>query len=415
MFSSAARASGFGRRLYRRALPLLLPAALLLWAAPGAGAASRIYWGDCNSNTISSANLDGTGHGSDLNTTGATTDCPQGAGMDLLTGKIYWGNVLTNSATAGVSFANLDNTGGGGDLDTSGATAPNGPVGVATDPANGKIYWGDLFNPEAVSFANLDDTGSGGDLSTTGATVNGVIGVVVDPATGKIYWANNNGNTISFANLDGSGGGGDLNTTGATVNNPEGVAIDSANGKIYWGNFGDDTHPISFANLNDTGDGGNLNVSGATPGGADGVAIDPHGGKIYWANFNGDTISFAKLDNTGGGGQVNTTGASTPDGPAMPGLLKTPLFTAKPVISGGSTVGSTLSCSTGAWAPDLIESFLYQQPVSFGYKWRRSGGAISGASSSSITASRAGSYKCVVTATNQAGSTTNASALHTVS
>jgi hypothetical protein len=151
------------------------------------------------------------------------------------------------------------------------------------------------------------------------------------------------------------------------------------------------------------------------PGNASGVAIDPAGNKVYWANFDGDTISFAKLNGSGGGGQLNITGATTPNGPALPALLKTPLATARPVISGGSTVGSTLSCSTGAWAPDLIESFLYQQPVSFGYKWRRNGGDIAGATGNSITASRAGAYSCVVTGANQAGSTKQVSASDTVS
>jgi hypothetical protein len=237
--------------------------------------------------------------------------------------------------------------------------------------------------------------------------------VVVDPATGKIYWANQGANTISFANLDGSGGGGDLDTTGATVNNPEGVAIDSANGKIYWANFEDFTHPISFANLNDKGGGGDLN----TPSGgvnAEGVAIDPQAGNIYWANNGPATFSFAKLDNSGGGGSIDTTGATTFDFPSFPALLKVPLATAKPKISGGSVAGSKLSCSKGTWAPDLIESFLYQRAKSFSYAWSLNGTPISAATTKSITASSAGKYKCTVTAKNQAGSTKKTSASHTV-
>jgi DNA-binding beta-propeller fold protein YncE len=207
-------------------LAVLLPAALLLWSAPGAGAASRIYWGSCFNNTVSFANLNGTG-GGDLTTTGVTPSCPQGVAMDLLTGKIYWADAGQGSGTT-ISFANLDDTGGGANLDTTGATSPVGPVGVATDPANGKIYWG-AYSSGPLSFANLDDTGGGGDLSTSGATApNSTYGVAVDSATGKLYWANQDANTISFANLDGTGGGGDLNTTGATVRRPEGVAIDAA-------------------------------------------------------------------------------------------------------------------------------------------------------------------------------------------
>jgi DNA-binding beta-propeller fold protein YncE len=404
--------SRFGRRVCRRGLLVLLPAALVLWAAPGAGAANRIYWGSCFPNEVSFANLNGTGHGGDLKTTGVTPNCPQGVSMDLLSGKIYWADTGQGGG-ATISFANLNDTGGGHHLDTTGATSPAGPVGVATDPATGKLYWGNLDGPP--SFANLNDTGGGGDLSISGATApNFVYGVAIDPATGKIYWANAHAGTISFANLNGTGNGGDLKTTGATVDTPEGVAIDPTTGKIYWANKTNNTHPISFANLNDTGGGGNLKVTGATADGASGVAIDPEAGKIYWANFDGNTISFANLNGTGGGGELKTTGATAPNGAALPALVKAPLATAKPKISGGSTVGSKLSCSKGKWASDLLESFLYQRPVSFSDAWSRNGKPISGATTNSITASSAGTYTCTVTATNQAGSTKNTSTAHTV-
>ncbi|MGN6167793.1 MAG: hypothetical protein ACTHQQ_06430 [Solirubrobacteraceae bacterium] len=392
-------------------MAVVFSAALVLWwAAPGAGAANRIYWGSCIANTVSFANLDGTGQGGDLNTSGVTPNCPSGTAMDLPGGRIYW----ADGGGTTISFANLDNTGGGGHLNTTGASVPNFPAGVATDPATGKIYWADTGSAPGsagpLSFANLNGAGGGGDLSTSGATLVNPSGVAIDPGAGKIYWANSSANTISFANLDSTGGGGELNTTGATVDSPDGVAIDQATGQIYWANRGDDTHPISFANLDDSGGGGDLDVSGTTPGGADGVAINPEAGKIYWANFFGNTISFANLNNTGGGGELSTTGATTPNGPSFPALLKAPLSTARPKISGGSVVGATLSCSPGTWAPDLLGAFLYQQPVSFSYAWSRNGTPISGATSNSITGSSAGNYTCTVKATNQAGSTTKTSA-----
>jgi hypothetical protein len=283
---------------------------------------------------------------------------------------------------------------------------------VATDPAAGRIYWAD--NTGQLSSARLNNTGGGRDLSTSPLSPDDVQGVAIDPATGKIYWANGDANTISFANLNGTGSGGNLNTTGATVDGPDGVAIDSATGKIYWANSSNDADPISFAKLNDTGGGGNLNVTGATPGAATGVAIDPQAGKIYWANGSRETISFAKLDDSGGGGELNTTGVSFQESPDFPALLKTPLATGRPNISGGSTVGSKLTCSKGKWAPDLIESFLYRRPVSFSYAWSLNGTPISSATTNSITASSAGTYKCVVTATNEAGSAKKTSGTHKV-
>lgn len=46
------------------------------------------------------------------------------------------------------------------------------------------------------------------------------VGVAIDPARGRIYWANFNSWKISFAKLDGTGGGGQLPTTGAILNKP---------------------------------------------------------------------------------------------------------------------------------------------------------------------------------------------------
>jgi hypothetical protein len=264
-----------------------------------------------------------------------------------------------------------------------------------------------------ISFAKLNDTGGGGDLSLSGVTSpNAVWGIAIDPANGKIYFADG-GNRISFVNLDGTGHGGDLNTHGAEVDDPLGVAIDPANGKIYWTNFSDALHPISFANLNDTGGGGNLNVGGAQ-GFAVGLAIDPTGRKVYWTEHSG-AIFFTKLNDTGGGGQINTSGASSPMEPGQPALLKKPLATAKPVLSGGSRVGSKLSCSQGKWAPDLIGSFLYQRPVRFSYKFSRNGKPIGGASTqNSYTTRHPGTYTCTVTAINHAGGTNKTSTTHTV-
>ena len=48
---------------------------------------------------------------------------PNGVAIDHAAGRVYWGSYTNNK----VSFANLDNTGGGGDIDTTGATV-NGPT-----------------------------------------------------------------------------------------------------------------------------------------------------------------------------------------------------------------------------------------------------------------------------------------------
>ena len=94
------------------------------------------------------------------------------------------------------------------------------------------------------------------------------------------------------------------------------------------------------------------------------MAVDPTAGKIYWANEVGNTISFARLDGTGGG-QLNLSGATTPPGALYAALLEVPSGAGAPVITGGSAAGSTLACSQGQWAGDLLGSLLYRVPQSF--------------------------------------------------
>jgi DNA-binding beta-propeller fold protein YncE len=371
-----------------------------------AAAADRVYWanaGGSPASKISFANLDGSG-GGELGTGGAPPACcPFGTAIDAAAGRIYWGSDDVN----GVSFANLDGSGGGGDLNSTGAT-PGDALGVAIDPAGGRIYWASGGGANKISYARLDGSG-GGDLSTSGATVNGPRGVAIDPVGAKIYWTNNNGK-ISFANLDGSVGG-DLDTTGATPGSGlTGVAIDPVAGRIYWANDG--ANKISSTKLDGTGGGADLNTSGATVATPFGVAIDPIAGLIYWANYNSDKISFAKLDGSGGG-DLNTTGAG-PAAPNFPVLLHTPRGAGDPAISGGSAPGSELACSQGSWAPDLLGSFLYRAPQTFAYQWSVDGADIAGATASSHSASVPGEYRCRVTASNQAGSSSQTSAPHAV-
>ena len=161
----------------------------------------------------------------------------------------------------------------------------------------------------------------------------------MDSATNRIYWANANPvNVISWANLNGSGGG-NINTTGATVDNPHGVAIDPLTNRIYWANVGANLtgQTISWASLSGSG-GGNLVTTGATVSTPVGVAIDTDTRRIYWGNWGANSISWANLDGSGGG-NLSTPGA-TKNGSRSPALLKTPVGTGAPSISGGTTIGS---------------------------------------------------------------------------
>jgi hypothetical protein len=76
-----------------------------------------------------------------------------------------------------------------------------------------------------------------------------------------------------------------------------------------------------------------------------------------------------------------------------------PVNTAAPSVSGTAAIGSTLTASPGTWTGDPTPTFSYQ--------WQRGTSNISGATGSTYTAtlSDAGNtLRCVVTATNIAGS-----------
>jgi DNA-binding beta-propeller fold protein YncE len=396
-------ASRIVRPGHRRRLTVTLyglVATALALSAPAAHAADRIYWSNYDNNTISYANLNGSG-GGQIKTTGATVNGPMGLAIDPATGRVYWANWGNPGGTGvTISYANLDGSGGGGNLPTGTATVL-GPHGLAIDHAAGKIYWPN-YNGDRISWANLNGSG-GGDLMTGAATLAGPRGVAVDPASGRIYWANYDGNRLSYANLNGSGGG-DLNTGTATVNQPEGVAFDPPTGRVFFGNYSA-ADTISYAKLDGSG-GGDLMTGAATKNFPHGVAIDPAARKIYWPNYAANVISYANLDGSGGG-NLPTPGA-TPFGPELPALLEAPAGSRAPVLRGRFRPGSKLRCGQGAWA-DPISSLDYRTPQGFSYSWRRNGKPIAGASSSSLKARSLADFSCQVTAQNLAGASAQTS------
>jgi DNA-binding beta-propeller fold protein YncE len=372
---------------------------------------ARIFWADFNgtTNRISYANLDNTGDGGDLDTTGATIVNPYGVAIDSAAGRIYWLNSSGGDETR-IAYANLDGTGGGGSIDASGAPAGGDPTGLAIDRAAGRVYWGAATSDE-IAYANLDGSG-GGTLTTTGATVDGPTGFAVDRASGRLYWTNTDSNVhpIAYANLDGSGGG-DLNTTGAVASGAWGLAI--SGGKVYWANQGNST--ISHANLSGGG-GAQLDTTGAPIVSPQGLAIDSSAGKIYWPNGN-NTIAFANLSG-GGGATLDTSGTSiTPSGsPTSPVLLDKPSNSVPPSISGVPSAGHALTCGHGAW-PDDLAANLYRAPESYDYQWLKDNVAISGETGSTYSVQGGDTghvIKCRVTATNLGGSTNATSAGATI-
>jgi uncharacterized protein YjbI with pentapeptide repeats len=371
----------------------LFAAAAILLLASQARAADSVYWADYEAGQISFAGLAGGGAGA-LDVSGADASEANGMVIDAAAGKAYW---VTGAGK--IYFANLSG-GGGGQLNTAGASE-GFQLGAAIDPIGGRLYW---VAEGKITYANLNGSG-GGDLDTSGATVDGPTGVAVDRAAGRVYWSNSGPGApkVSYASI-GGGGGGDLPNTG-TTGEANGLALDLAAGKVYWADYSGDR--ISYANLNGIGF-GDVNTAGATVDAPWGVAVDPIAGRVYWANEQGAKISYANLN--GSGGADLDTGSLPIVLPAFPVLLKAPAAATAPLATGSSKPGSTLTCTPGTWAPDLLESFLYRAPQTTSLQWLKDGQPIAGATTSTYAAGEVGTYSCQSSAANHAGSTAQTSA-----
>jgi hypothetical protein len=311
--------------------------------------------------------------------------------------SIYWSN---EKAMESIRFGPLTGDGGGSTPAQTLFDDGGGPCGIAADPAAGKIYGVNWFTGE-IRVANVDGTGTASTLFAEPG--NNVCGVAVDPGAGKIYWANFTTNEIRAGNLDGTGTASTLFTDpGGSA--PSGVAIDPASNKIYWTN--QFTDQIRVGNLDGSGTAQTL-FGGETP---SRPTIDPTTNKIYWTSFqSGSGIRVGNLDGSGTASTLfNGESASL-----FAALLKVPVNTAPPAISGGDEVGGELTCQNGTWASDLLASFLFRAPASFALQWQRNGSNI--ATGPTFMADVPGDYTCTVTATNHGGSTSATSAVKTVS
>ena len=377
---------------------LVTVAALLLPAS--ASAADSIYWSrEDFPESIRVGNLDGS-----VSTTPPISPrtlfgdggAPCGVALDPAAGKIYWANFGGGE----IQVANLDGSGTATPL----ITGQDNPCGVTVDPAAGRIYWAEFCEVPGqtcgtIRGADLADVSGTDETLVTGEA--GPSGVTLDPAAGKIYWTNQS----PAGTPPGSVRGADLadpqntaTTVVANQANPIGVAV--ASGKIYWTNLA--SGEVRAANLANP-EGTATTLFNVTTFGPSGPAIDPTASppKIYWAGWQ----SGAGIRS----GNLNPIGGPTPlfsgEGNSLfTAVLKKPVNTGRPNISGGAKTGKEMTCENGTWAADLLGAFLYRAPASFGaYQWQRNGSPI--ATGPTFEPNLAGDYTCTLTATNEAGST----------
>ena len=152
------------------------------------------------------------------------------------------------------------------------------PYGLALDPGNRRIYWGNDLRG-TIQAATLNGSGIT-DILDIGIDV--PINFAIKVGGDKMYWINverkAKGGKIQRANLDGS----NFETIVTGLRGPHSIALDMMGRKIYWTADG---NKIQRANL----DGGN--IEDIVPGLANviGLALDPVAGKIYWVSHDLET------------------------------------------------------------------------------------------------------------------------------
>ena len=262
-------------------------------AEPSVEEPPYLYWVDSGTDTIQTADADGSNVQA-IVTTGLRT--PTDIAVDIDGGKLYW----TDSSTDTIQRANLD----GSNIEAIVTTGLGTPTGIAVDPFSKSITYIDS-DTDTIQRANLDGSNIK-NIVTTGLRI--PTSIALDLAAGKMYWTDSATDKIQRANLDGSNIE-DLITTGLST--PTSIAVDFVAGKMYWTDS--DTDTIQRANLDGSNIEAIVTTGLRTP---TSIAVDPNLGKVYWTDSATDRIQRANLDGSNIEAIV-TTGLSTPNGIAL--------------------------------------------------------------------------------------------------
>jgi hypothetical protein len=350
--------------------------AALVSAGPAA-AVDTIYWADRGTGEIRYAPADGSNPAGSL--LYASEGRPDGIALDPSTGRIYWASEGTDEIRTGF----LSGTGAASTL-YGGETNLDG---LAVDPVNNRIYWA---TGDTVRGAPL---AGGGTVDSPHPGQQELQGVAADVAGGFLYWTTNYFESGDV--LRGPFGGGGEAVRYPSESGPSFVAVDSAANGVWWTTAFDgvragtaDGAPATTIHNENFGEG---------------IVADTAAGRIYWAASMDGPSEIHSAAIAGGGAIGKVADGRDARGLA---LLRTPLNTVAPVVSPTSgPSGTVLDCTRGTWSIGVPGAFVYRAPTSYSYQWHRNGEDLPGATNPTHTAATPGTYRCTVTATNQAGAT----------
>ena len=189
---------------------------------------SRIYYCDNGADIVHRMNLDGTGRINLI--TIAAPAFPADIELNPAAGHLYY----CDQTKAHIRRTNLDGT---------------NPVVIVTDTTytpyyldldlvNGKIYWGD-FQGSPTSTGNVFRMNLDGTARETIVTGNRQTrAVCVDPAGGRLYWVNRNFASIMRCKLSDLPVNAETSPAAQTLytglDTPHGMVLDVPAGKVYW-------------------------------------------------------------------------------------------------------------------------------------------------------------------------------------
>ncbi len=284
---------------------------------PNVATVGKIFWLAIAGNQVLTANDDGSATRTLVS--GQGVSAPDGVGIDLAGGKMYWTNmgVETDSPhtpAGSLQRANLD----GSQVEVllqPGATT-NTPKQLQLDLVHHKIYWSDREGAKAWR-SNFDGTDA--EVLLSGHGIMQLVGMALDVPKGQFYVTDRYAKNILRAGFDmPSGKDGSTRTDVETLYVAQGSAmpididLDLDHRTMYWTDRGIGTIQRAGMDLpsgqtaDNRSDVKTLISNLSTP---IGISLDLKAGEIYFTQLAGQ-IFRASLDGTGSKSIGNTSGAS---------------------------------------------------------------------------------------------------------
>jgi len=390
-----------GTRIRSAFLGLVLTLLAAFAVAPSAHAVDTLFWVDPNESAIMRMPLDGSAAPKPLNVAPANVFgdqqflAPGSLDYDPDTGRLYWPN--SGVVPGNISWAGADGSGGGVLGNASAPIQP--PLALSLDGGTDTLY---VVGGLSLSVATMGLDGAQG---TWALNDDNFREAILADEQGSTLWVAGP-EWVAWGDLDGTGS---LDTYMPSYFMNSGYSVDRDAGRLYGTWYPGPGEPSELGWMaTDASTDGSITPTGVDVIMASSTAIDHDTGSIYWANATpygeiGDTRGIFRVPLTGG------TGTQIAESDVIGGLsggliiLKVPQATGDPVLTGGTTVGSELTCGTVGWAGDRPEAHYFRSPVTAAVTWTRNGTPIEGATGGTLVADQPGTYTCARTGTNAAG------------